>query len=68
MFKLTFFSPNITTQKYNITDNPVAETANDAGYIRNIENVINGKGELIWAVPWVEGLKVRAASNYRYYG
>ena len=53
---------------YNITDNPVAETAKDAGYIRNIENVINGKGELIWEVPWVKGLKVRAASNYRYYG
>ena len=53
---------------YNITDNPVAETAKDAGYIRNIENVINGKGELIWDLPWVKGLKVRAASNYRYYG
>lgn len=53
---------------YNITDNPVAETSKDAGYIRNIENVINGKGELIWALPWVEGLKIRAASNYRYYG
>lgn len=53
---------------YNITDNPVAETAKDAGYIRNIENVINGKGELIWELPWVKGLKVRAASNYRYYG
>ena len=51
---------------YNITDNPVAETAKDAGYIRNTENVINGKGELIWEVPWVEGLKVRAASNYRF--
>ena len=53
---------------YNLTDNPVAETAKDAGYIRNIENVVNGKGELIWEVPWVAGLKVRAASNYRYYG
>ena len=52
---------------YNITDNPVAETAQDAGYIRNTVNVINGKGELIWDVPWVSGLKVRAASNYRYY-
>jgi len=52
---------------YNITDNPVAETAKDAGYNRTISNVINGKGELIWTVPWVEGLKVRAASNYRYY-
>lgn len=52
---------------YNVTDNPVAETAKDAGYNRTIRNVINGRGELIWSVPWVEGLKVRAASNYRYY-
>ncbi|MGN0213494.1 MAG: SusC/RagA family TonB-linked outer membrane protein [Muribaculaceae bacterium] len=52
---------------YNITDNPVAETAKDAGYIRNIANVVNGKGELVWNCLWVEGLKVRAASNYRYY-
>lgn len=52
---------------YNITDNPVAETSADAGYIKNKNNVINGKGELVWDVPWVEGLKVRAASNYRYY-
>ena len=52
---------------YNITDNPVAETAKDAGYNRTISNVINGKGELIWTVPWLKELKVRAASNYRYY-
>lgn len=52
---------------YNTTDNPVAETASDAGYTRYINNVINGKGELIWRVPWVEGLKIRLASNYRYY-
>lgn len=53
---------------YNLTDNPVAETAKDAGYNRNVDNVINGRGEVVWEVPWVEGLKVRAASNYRYYG
>lgn len=53
---------------YNLTDNPVAETAKDAGYIRKIDNVINGRGEAIWEVPWVDGLKVRAASNYRYHG
>lgn len=51
---------------YNVTDNPVAETAADAGYSRGINNVINGKGELIWTVPWVEGLRVRLASNYRF--
>lgn len=53
---------------YNITDNPVAETAHDAGYTRSVENVINGKGELVWSCLWVDGLKVRLASNYRYYG
>ena len=52
---------------YNITDNPVAETADDAGYNRNVSNVINGKGELLWSVPWVEGLQVRLASDYLYY-
>ena len=35
----------------------MAETAKDAGYIRNTTNVINGKGELIWEVPWVKALK-----------
>ena len=53
---------------YNVTDNPVAETAKDAGYNRGITNVVNGKGELIWNCLWVDGLRVRLASNYRYYG
>lgn len=53
---------------YNMSDNPVAETASDAGYQRSIVNVINGKGELVWSCLWVDGLKVRLASNYRYYG
>lgn len=52
---------------YNISDNPVAETATDAGYNRNESNVINGKGELVWNCLWVDGLKVRLSSNYRYY-
>ncbi len=52
---------------YMIQDNPVAETASDAGFVKNKNNVINGKGELVWDCLWVEGLKVRAASNYRHY-
>lgn len=52
---------------YALADNPVAETAEDAGYRRNKYHIINGKGELIWDCNWVEGLKVRLASNYRYY-
>lgn len=52
---------------FDFADNPVSETAADAGYNTNIANVINGKGEVIWDLPWVKGLKVRAAGNYRYY-
>lgn len=53
---------------YQMGDNPVAETAADAGYTNSTNTVVNGRGELIWSLPWVEGLKVRAAANYRYYG
>ncbi len=52
---------------YNTTDNPVAETASDAGYNRQKENVVNGKGELVWDVYGVEGLKIRLSSDYRYF-
>ena len=53
---------------YAITDNPVAETAEDAGYNRNKYNVFNGKGELVWDCLWVDGLKIRLSGDYRYYG
>ena len=54
---------------FDIADNPISETAKDAGYSTNVTNVINGKGEIILDLGkyGVEGLKVRAASNYRYY-
>lgn len=52
---------------YNITDNPVADTAEDTGYKRNKTRVANGRGELIWTCPWIDGLKIRGASNYRFY-
>ena len=52
---------------YNTTDNPVAETAADAGYIRSIQNVINGKGELLFNRLGIEGLQLRLSSNYRYF-
>lgn len=53
---------------YNVIDNPIAETASDTGYNRNYQNVINGKGEILWDCLWVDGLRLRVASNYRYYG
>lgn len=63
------YLPGVNEQglPYNVTDNPVAETAEDAGYNRNKYHVINGNGELIWDCIWVPGLKVRLVSNYRYY-
>ena len=53
---------------YAISDNPVAETAEDAGYNRGKNNVFNGKGELVWDCLWVDGLKIRLSGDYRYYG
>lgn len=49
-------------------DNPVAETALDAGYTGGKTNVVNGNLALEWAVPWVKGLKLRTTGNYRYNG
>lgn len=51
---------------YSVVDNPVAETAADAGYNRKEEKVINGNLKLEWAVPWVKGLNLSATGNYRY--
>ena len=53
---------------FKMADNPVAETASDTGYDTTTNNVINGKGEIIWDLEkyGVKGLKVRASSNYRY--
>ena len=53
---------------YDLADNPVSETAQDAGYNRNTNNVINGKGEIIIDLEkyGVKGLKLRGSSNYRY--
>ena len=53
---------------YDLADNPVSETAADAGYNTTTNNVINGKGEIIFDLEkyGVKGLKLRGSSNYRY--
>lgn len=51
---------------YNATVNPIAETADDAGYNNEDRKLINGNLQFEWAVPWVEGLKLKATGNYRY--
>ena len=52
---------------YTGPDNPVAETSEDAGYIRNNQKMLNAKLQLEWDVPWVQGLNLRGAINYNYY-
>lgn len=51
---------------YNVRNNPVAETAKDAGYYNNDNKLVNGNLQFEWSLPWVEGLRLRAAGNYRY--
>ena len=48
------------------TYNMYSELSKDVGYDRYNTNVINAKGELIWSVPWIKGLKTRISSDYRY--
>jgi TonB-linked SusC/RagA family outer membrane protein len=48
-------------------DNPVAETSSDAGYHSNKTSEITGTGNIIWSLPWVKGLDLRATGSYRFY-
>lgn len=52
---------------YNTCDNPVIETSNDAGYIKNQSKVFNGMMDVQWSLPWVKGLALSAKGNYRAY-
>ena len=61
---------NMYGQPFDLADNPVSETAKDAGYSTTTNNIINGKGEIIVDLgnysEALKGLKLRGASNYRY--
>lgn len=48
-------------------DNPVVETSDKSGYIRENRKMLNAKLQLEWDVPWVEGLNLRGAVNYNYF-
>lgn len=52
---------------YLSTDNPVAETSEDAGYKLDRTSVVNGLLNVEWTLPWVKGLTLRATGNYRFY-
>lgn len=47
-------------------NNPVATTAKDAGYMQNNTTQANGNLSLLWTLPWLEDLTLRATGNYRY--
>ncbi|CDN31110.1 SusC/RagA family TonB-linked outer membrane protein [Mucinivorans hirudinis] len=46
------------------TDNPLAEMSADGGYHKRSATRLRGQLELNWALPWVEGLELRATGNY----
>ena len=52
---------------WNGNYNLYAQTTKEARYIHANTSVVNAKGEIIWNIPWVMGLKAKASSNYRYY-
>lgn len=51
----------------NGNTNLYGELSKDVGYIHTTTSVVNAKGEIVWSVPWVKGLKLRASSDWRYY-
>ena len=51
---------------FNYENIPSAIIAKDGGYINNDDKMINGNLQIEWEVPWVKGLRLRAAGNYRY--
>jgi TonB-linked SusC/RagA family outer membrane protein len=54
-------------QVLGAADNPIAETSKDAGYHNDRTSEVAGTGNVVWNLPWVKGLDVRATGNYRFY-
>lgn len=51
---------------YAASDNPLAETSKDGGYLLGKQKVANGLLAFDWSLPWVKGLSLKANGNYRY--
>lgn len=47
-----------------IPDNPLLDISNDGGYYKESKTSVRGNLNLEWAVPWVEGLTLKASSSY----
>lgn len=52
---------------YDVANNPVADSSQDAGYMKSKSIVANGLLNVEWSVPWVKGLTARATGNYNWY-
>lgn len=50
---------------FNSGQNPLAESAEGAGYVHDENNRTNARLEFVWNVPGVKGLKFKALGNYR---
>ncbi|RIJ50841.1 SusC/RagA family TonB-linked outer membrane protein [Maribellus luteus] len=57
-----FYNPD---GNYNSGQNPLAESAEGAGYVHDENNRVNGRLEFVWNVPGVEGLSFKALGNYQ---
>ncbi len=51
---------------FNFENIPSAIISKDGGYVHNDDKMVNGNLQLEWDLPWVKGLRLRAAGNYRY--
>ena len=51
---------------YYGTQNPLANASSDAGYFESETNLVNSRLDFTWAVPGVEGLKIKVRGNYRF--
>lgn len=46
-------------------DHPLVEIDPESGYDLNEGRNVNGILDLVWSVPWVDGLKIKAINHYR---
>ncbi|MEG0468057.1 MAG: SusC/RagA family TonB-linked outer membrane protein [Mucinivorans sp.] len=47
-----------------ISDNPMLGMSPDGGYHRRTNTRLRGQLDLVWSLPWVKGLDIRATGNY----
>jgi TonB-linked outer membrane protein, SusC/RagA family/TonB-dependent outer membrane receptor, SusC/RagA subfamily, signature region len=46
------------------TDNPLLDISGNGGYYKQVQNSVRGNLNLIWDLPWVDGLTLKAIGSY----